>query len=115
MKKKCLRCKDKGWVTYQKDVPCGFCIGQELDIKACPDCSDKETKLDYDYKASDYEAIMAERDAAVHIAGEALDSYNWYLSKASPEATLIMLVKALEKIAIICPEISGRIKVTQNE
>lgn len=39
--KKCKRCNGDGWVTYQKDVPCGFCIAQELDIKICPNCEGK--------------------------------------------------------------------------
>lgn len=40
--KKCQNCEGRGWVTYQKDVPCGFCMAQELDIKDCPDCSNKK-------------------------------------------------------------------------
>ena len=37
----CTRCNGDGWVTYQKDVPCGFCMAQELDFKVCPNCKGK--------------------------------------------------------------------------
>ena len=44
MKKKCPHCEGNGWVTYQKDVSYGLCMGQELDFKVCPDCNGKEVR-----------------------------------------------------------------------
>jgi DnaJ-class molecular chaperone len=37
----CKTCNGKGWVTYQKEVPCGLCIGHELAFKRCEVCRGK--------------------------------------------------------------------------
>jgi hypothetical protein len=51
-----------------------------------------------------YETILAERDAAVQIAGEALKEYKRNGDKFSATTSLL---QALREIAAICPEMSG--------